>query len=337
LADLPIVLILLSIAVVGAAVTVRYRRDMRAARERIASPERRVVRTACEPIEYARAGDGYPVLAVHGNAGGFDQGLLLADWSIDPGFQVIAPSRFGYLGSPMPSRASVTMQADAYAALLDALSLEQAAVVGYSAGSASAIQFAIRHPERVSALVLVEPVAPGKGPRKGLVMPWSISIIFTIFTVFTISLKSDFMYWAAITYFQSIVEGPWTGVPPGMRLTPEDKADIRMLLSSILPVSARADGSSFDTYVSTPGLLDASEGDYPFGSIRTPALVVSAVDDPLALHENARALVEKIPNARLLAVSGGGHALLGHHDEARQGITEFLRSTVASPPDQKEN
>lgn len=332
MADVRVVLILLGIAVVGVAVTVRYRSDMRAARERIERSGRRVARTDYGSIEYARVGSGYPVLVVHGNAGGFDQGLLLADWSIDPGFQVIAPSRFGYPGSPMPSRASVAMQADAYAALLDSLSIEQAAVVGYSAGSASAIQFALRHPERLSALVLVEPVAPGKGPGKGLVMPRSASIIFTLFTIFTISLKSDFMYWAAITYFQPVVEGPWAGVPPGKRLTPDDKADIRVLLSSSLPVSVRADGSSFDTYVSTPGLLSASESDYPFGSIRAPTLVISAVDDPLALHENARALVEKIPYARLQAVPGGGHMLLGHHEEVRQGITEFLRSTVASPP-----
>ena len=332
MADVLIVFILLGIAVAGVAVTARYRSDMRAARERIASPERRVVRTACGPIEYARSGAGYPVLAVHGNAGGFDQGLLLAGWSIDPGFQVIAPSRFGYLGSPMPPDPSVAMHA-----LLDSLSLELASVFCYSAGSASALQFAGRHPLRLSALVLVEPVAPGKGPGKGLVMPRSASIIFTLFTIFTISLKNDFMYWAAITYFQPIVEGPWAGVPPGKRLTPEDKADIRVLLSSILPVSARADGSSFDTHVSTPGLLDASESDYPFGSIKAPTLEVSAVDDPLALHENARALVERIPNARLQAVPGGGHALLGHHDEVRQGITEFLRNTVASPPDRKEN
>lgn len=319
MADLLIVLVLLGIAVAGAAVTVRYRSAMRAARERIERSGSRVARTACGPIAYARAGDGYPVLVVHGNAGGFDQGLLLADWTIDPGFQVIAPSRFGYPGSPMPSRASVAMQADACASLLDALGIEQAAVVGYSAGSASAIQFAVRHPERVPALVLVEPVAPGKGP----VMPKPI---------FTVFFKSDFIYWATVTFFRPIIGGPWVGVPPGKRLTPKDKADIRELLMSLLPVSARVDGSSFDIYVSTPGLLSASESDYPFEKIRAPTLVVSAVDDPLALHENARALVEKIPNARLQAVPGGGHMLLGHHEEVRQGITEFLRNTVASPP-----
>lgn len=97
----------------GAAVTIRYRSDMRAVRERIVSPGSRVVRTDCGSIAYARIGAGYPVLVVHGNAGGFDQGLLLARWTLDPALQVIAPSRFGYPGTPMPSRASVAMQADA--------------------------------------------------------------------------------------------------------------------------------------------------------------------------------------------------------------------------------
>ncbi|MCM2466641.1 alpha/beta hydrolase [Methanoculleus sp. CWC-02] len=312
MADLPIVLILLGIAVAGVAVAVRYRSDMRAARERIERSGSRVARTDYGSIEYARVGSGYPVLVVHGNAGGFDQGLMLAGRTIDPRFQVIAPSRFGYPGSPMPPAASVAMQADAFACLLDALAIEQAAVVGYSAGSASAIQFALRYPERVSALVLVEPVAPGKGP----VMPKSI---------FTIFFTNNFIYWATVTYFQPIVGGAWAGVPRGKRLTPKDKAEVRMLLSSLLPVSARIDGSSFDIYVSTPGLLNDQEGnDYPFGTIRAPTLVVSAVDDPLALHENARALVRKIPGARLLAVPGGGHMLLGHDEEVRQGITEFL-------------
>ncbi|MCK9278293.1 MAG: alpha/beta hydrolase [Methanoculleus sp.] len=319
MADVLIVLILLGIAVAGVAVTVRYLSDMRAARERIESPGSRVVRTDCGPIEYARVGSGYPVLVVHGNAGGFDQGLMLAGRTIDPRFQVIAPSRFGYLGSPMPPEASVAMQADAFASLLDSLAIEQAAVVGYSAGSASAIQFALRHPGRLSALVLVEPVAPGKGP----VMPKPI---------FTIFFKNNFIYWATITCFQSTVGGAWAGVPRGKRLTSEDKAEVRMLLSSLLPVSARVDGSSFDIYVSTPGLLNASESDYPFGSIRAPTLVVSAVDDPLALHENARALERRIPGARLLAIPGGGHMLLGHDEEVGQGIVEFLHDNGVPGP-----
>ena len=319
--DLLISFILLGVTVVGAAVTMRYRRDMRAVRERIKDLRSRVVRTGCGPIDYARVGDGYPVLVVHGNAGGFDQGLLLARWTIDPALQVIAPSRFGYPGTPMPSRASVAMQADAFASLLDSLAIERAAVVGYSAGSASSIQLALRHPERVSALILVEPVAPGKGP----VMPRPI---------FTVFFRNDFVYWATVTYFYRMVAGAWAGVPG--RLTPEEKAQVRTLLASLLPVSARVDGSSFDTYVSTPGLLNASGNDYPFEKIRVPTLVVSAVDDPLALHANARALAERIPGARLFAVPGGGHMLLGHHEEVRQGIAEFLHENGVPGPSPNE-
>jgi 2-hydroxy-6-oxonona-2,4-dienedioate hydrolase len=51
--------------------------------------------------------------------------------------------------------------------------------------------------------------------------------------------------------------------------------------------------------------------------IKTPTLVISAVDDPLALHENARALADRIPGASRLSVPDGGHVLLGHHEEVK--------------------
>jgi hypothetical protein len=47
----------------------RYRRDLRRAHERVSAGSR-IVETPCRPIEYGVAGDGPPVLAVHG-AGGF--------------------------------------------------------------------------------------------------------------------------------------------------------------------------------------------------------------------------------------------------------------------------
>ena len=197
------------------------------------------------------------------------------------------------------------------------LDIKQAAVVSISAGSTSAIQFALRHPERVSALILVSPAAPGKGA----IMPKP---------VFDILFRSDFAYWAIITYFGSSVQAALAGVPKGFTLTPEEKAEVKTLLTSLLPVSARVNGSFFDVYVSTPEMLNSSENkDYPFGNIKTPTLVISSVDDPLALHENARALADRIPNARLFSVPDGGHMLLGHQEEVKSEITRFLRSNVA--------
>ena len=53
--------------------------------------------------------------------GGFDQGLELGDGLVRAGFRLIAPSRFGYLRTPLPADASAEAQADAHASLLDAL------------------------------------------------------------------------------------------------------------------------------------------------------------------------------------------------------------------------
>lgn len=64
-----------------------------------------VIRTNSGPIEYTTVGDGYPVLVVHGAGGGYDQGLILAQFEGDD-FRRIAISRFGYLRTPLPANAS---------------------------------------------------------------------------------------------------------------------------------------------------------------------------------------------------------------------------------------
>ena len=69
-------IVLLGVAAVGVAVTVRYRSEIRAVQEHIDSLGSQVVMTDCGPIEYARTGTGYPILSIHGNGGGFDQGVI---------------------------------------------------------------------------------------------------------------------------------------------------------------------------------------------------------------------------------------------------------------------
>ena len=141
---------------VGARAYADYRRDIRPARAQALSGSR-VIRTACGPVEFAEAGspEAPPVLVIHGILGGYDQGLLTAAHLVGDGCRVIAISRFGYLRTPLPPDPSPTAQADAYAALLDELRVRRAAVVALSAGAPSALQFALRHPGRCSALGLL--------------------------------------------------------------------------------------------------------------------------------------------------------------------------------------
>jgi 2-hydroxy-6-oxonona-2,4-dienedioate hydrolase len=152
------------VVIVAVLVYTRFRRDIRAAQERLQSGGSQVIETDSGPIEYATFGEGYPVLVVHGIFGGFDQGLVIARGNVGQGFRSIVPSRFGSLRTSLPDDASPARQADAYVCLLDALGIEQAAIMGTYAGGTSAIQFALRHADRCSALVLVSSNAPGPAP-----------------------------------------------------------------------------------------------------------------------------------------------------------------------------
>ena len=75
------------------------------------------------------------------------------------GFRVIAPSRPGYLGTPLRTGRTWGQQADAHAALLDVLGINRVAVIAASGGGPSTYELAARHRDRVSALVQIDAVA----------------------------------------------------------------------------------------------------------------------------------------------------------------------------------
>ncbi len=296
-----------AIVLAGALAAAQFRRDIGAAFDRLENRSH-IAETPCGPIEYAREGTGAPVLVIHGMGGGFDQGLGLAQSYLSQGFQVIAPSRFGYLRTPLPKDATPALQADAYACLLDALGIQQASILTTSAGATAALQFALRHPNRLNALVLHSPNAPG--PVEMALPP--AALLKRLF-------RSDFTFWAMTSYLEPAMQS-FVGVPQGFALNAQDRADVSHTLQSVLPVSPRSAGMIFDTYVSNPDINNR----YPWASITAPTLVVSAVDDPMALHVNARALAESIPTAQLLAIPHGGHMMLGRAAEVSAAISEFL-------------
>jgi len=318
---LPVILaFILVIGIVN--VAARYSREMRAVRRRINSLGSQVIETACGPVEFARIGEGDPVLVVHGALGGFDQGLFLAR-SVDvPNSQIISVSRFGFLRSPVPPDATLDTQANAFAALFDALGIRRAAVFAVSAGSTSAIRFAARHPQRVSALVLMGPDAPGE-TYMALPPRFMSHILF----------GNDFVYWAMIHCFGKKMQTATGLVPKGFALTREYAALVSNVQTGSLPVSRRMDGWDFETYSCAKefwaSVTPASP--YPLSKIETPVLVIMAEDDPISLPANVRALAEQMPNARLYSVADGGHFLFGHAEEVRAEVARFLRDHGVEP------
>jgi pimeloyl-ACP methyl ester carboxylesterase len=112
----------------------RYRRDLLRARARLARLERRSTDTPFGPLEYCEWGEGAPLLLVHGVVGGCD---VPPSWRalVPAGYRLITPSRFGYLGSPLPEKPTTAAQADAFVSLFDALGIAKAPVLAFSAGS----------------------------------------------------------------------------------------------------------------------------------------------------------------------------------------------------------
>lgn len=114
----------------------------------------RVIDTAAGPVEFDLCGDAGPVvLASHAGWGGVDQARLLLDWLDPDRYRLLSVSRPGYLGTPLTSGYTMEEQADLFAALLDALGIERAAIVAVSSGGPPGYLLAARHPDRVWAMV----------------------------------------------------------------------------------------------------------------------------------------------------------------------------------------
>lgn len=280
----------------------------RRAQQRLSSIQHASIASPFGTIEFAERGDGDPVLSLHGIFGGFDAAYLTVDLWIGDGFRVVAPSRFGCLGSALPPDATVADQADAYAVLLDALGIEQAAVVGFSAGTVSAMQFGLRHPGRTTALVLMS----GHYPQEHYKLPeLPLRLLYT-----------DRVFWALKRSTPQLL-GRICGTPKGFCASPAERQALEWIMEGLFPIRPRARGAIFDTLVSEPAV-----DTFPLEQLSVPTLMVHAADDALARYATAPPTAARIPGARLVTIERGGHLYLGAEDRVRQEVAAFIRSHV---------
>jgi pimeloyl-ACP methyl ester carboxylesterase len=270
------------------------------------------------PIEYGEDGSGAPLIMIHGAGGGFDQGLFVAQ-SLSQDLRVIAPSRFGYLGTPLPADVSPAAQADAHAALLDSLGVEKAIVAGVSAGAPSAIEFAIRYPDRVRALLLLVPRA--YVPGREVEVPATTSNMQILRVILS---GADFAYWAALR----MAPGPlvrFLGVDPDLvaRASAKEHGRVTAVMEMVLPLSRRVAGIRADSQAVLERL--------PLEKIRAPTLIITARDDLFGTLPAAEDLATHIRNAELLVLESGGHLLVERQEDVRVAVEAFLQRQGASP------
>jgi 2-hydroxy-6-oxonona-2,4-dienedioate hydrolase len=289
-----------------------YRRAVGASRRRISGISR-IIQTRHGQLEYATAGEGRPFLMIHGTGGGYDQGLSFSEGIVRRGHRVIAPSRFGYLRSDFPAAPSSENQADAFVDLLNHLDIDKLPVAGGSAGALSAVQFALRHPDRCAGLILLVPAANVSGRD-----PVEMSS-FQRFMVETLS-GSDFLYWAALNTVPDRLVDILLATDPELLISasPDERRRAYRILEELMPISARSRGMINDAQLAgRPARVD-------FSHIAVPTLIISVEDDRFGTAATARHIARAVPGAKLVIYPTGGHIWLDHDGALADEVGLFL-------------
>lgn len=239
------------------------------------------------------------LLSVHGLYGGYDQAFENVE-SFSSRYRIIAPSRFGYLGSSVKGEGTPREQAEAYAELLDRLEIERAFVLGASAGGTPAIRFALDFPERTKGLILYCSAAPwnerpARIPR--LMGPPPI-------------VNRDLPMWLAFPLYRRVY-GMGADVVRGM-----------------LPLSRRKEGADLDARITNRDMAVRFE-EYPIEELRVPVLLLHARDDRVAPFEAPAGQVEgslhRYPNLEKKIFETGGHFMAGHSEEIDAAVLDFIK------------
>jgi len=299
-----------------------YQKEIHEAKERISSGSKIV---DCGPMEYAIDGpdNGPPVLISHGTYGGFDQGLFLGKSLVEHGFQVIAPSRFGYLNSTFPKNASVSSQADAYACLLDSLKIDKVSVLGVSGGASSALKFAHMHPDRCKSLALLVPLLDIKHPDTNKNLR---KVPFGAFSLVSLGIfRFNFLYWFFSKFAHNVVVSTVLGTPSHLYKNASQDARDHMdqYVELMNPISYRSLGH-------TRELQFLKESNDYIQDIRVPTLTLSHADDSYGTYEIAKVLANNISNARFIGYPNGGHMGVGYQQTVFSDIATFFETNGIS-------
>jgi pimeloyl-ACP methyl ester carboxylesterase len=261
-----------------------------------------VVRRAGGALHGDRSGAGPPVLLLHGLTA-TRRYVLHGSGALErAGHDVIAYDARGHGESdPAPEAEGYdygALVADALAAL-NAAGVERAALAGHSMGAATAAALALRHPERVAALVLVTPAHRGRP-------------------------SADLERWdrladglerggpeGFLAAYGSVVPARWAGAERTMILQRLARHRHPGAVAAALRQNPRS--AAFDG-------LEALE------AVRAPTLVVGSRDeiDPGHPLEVAEAYAARIPGARLLVEAEGEAPLAWRGGRLATAIAAFL-------------
>jgi beta-lactamase class D/pimeloyl-ACP methyl ester carboxylesterase len=282
------------------------------------------VRLAYMDVPPRGAANGRTVLLLHGKNffGGYWKDTIAA--LAAAGYRVVVPDQVGFGKSSKPD-APYTFQRLAWQtrAVLDALGVRQVAVVGHSMGGMLAARFALQYPERVTRLVLENPIGL-EDYRGGKVPPASLEELYQeelkkTEEAIRAAHKAYYVQWKP--EYETYVQ-----------------AQYRCTLSGEYPRLARVSARTSQMIYEQPVVQDLPQ-------LRMPVLLVIGQEDRTAPGKNrapegararlgqypelGRAAARAIPNATLVPLPGVGHV---PHFEAAEDFHRHLLAFLEGRP-----
>lgn len=239
------------------------------------------------------------MLFVHGAANDHSVWALQSRYFAHHGNNALAVDLPAHGRSGGQARTSIEAMADWLAALLDALNVDRAVLVGHSMGALAALDMTARRPQRVRALALLGPAAP----------------MLVSDVLLAAARAGDHLAYELMT--------DWTFSPashlggnrqPGIWMT---TVELRLMERS-LPGVLHADLAACHRYAG--GLAAAS-------AIRCPVLLVFGQRDLMVPPKNAGPLRDALAGKRVVTIPECGHSMMA---EAPDVVLDTLREFIAS-------
>ncbi|MHC2333398.1 alpha/beta fold hydrolase [Bradyrhizobium sp. USDA 4454] len=187
--------------------------------------------------------------------------------------------------------------------LLDVLDLERVHLLGYSMGGAIAQEFTRQFPERVTSLILCATMCGGVEATYA-----NARVVRVMRDLDGLSPEQVARQIWKVTY------------APAYLAQNQGAAAAQMRREIALPTPLHAADLQFQAFAEF-------DGSKALNDIRCPALVLTGDLDELIPPQNSRLIAKRIPNARLIVLSDGGHRVLWERtEECMHHIVTFLAS-----------
>jgi pimeloyl-ACP methyl ester carboxylesterase len=238
---------------------------------------------------YLEAGEGAPVLLIHGSGPGV---TAYANWRVvipvlSEHFRVIAPDMagFGFSDRPEGIEYGLRTWVDQALGLMDNLGLEKAHLVGNSFGGAIALRLAAEHPDRVGRVVLMGSMGVHFPITEGLDRVWGYEPSFEnmrrVLDVFAYSRELVNDELAEVRYRGSIQPG------------------FQEAFAAMFPADESGSRQRWVESMRTP--------DDDLRSLQHRTLIVHGREDQVIPLQNSYDLESLLPNADLVVFSHCGH------------------------------